>query len=63
MSDASVAEPSVDVLSVEGTRLCLGGKPSPFRGLSFFNALFNPAFNRDDRLPSSMGGQVLEITV
>ena len=46
MSDASVAEPSADVLSVEGTRLCLGGKLSPFRGLSFFNALFNPAFNR-----------------
>jgi hypothetical protein len=36
------------VLSVHGTRLRLDGQPFRFRGLSFFNALFNPAFNRDD---------------
>ncbi len=35
-------------LTVAGTRLCLDGIPFRFRGLSFFNALFNPSFNRDD---------------
>jgi hypothetical protein len=45
---ASVDEPDRRVLSVDGTRLCLGGTPFRFRGLSFFNALFNPVFNRED---------------
>ncbi len=48
MSHASVLEPANTVLSVNGTLLCLGGMPFRFRGLSFFNALFNPTFNRDD---------------
>lgn len=35
-------------LSVSGTRLLLDGAPFPFQGLSFFNALYNPAFNVDN---------------
>jgi hypothetical protein len=38
-------------LHVEGTTLRLDGQPYYFQGLSFFNALYNPTFNRshDDR--------------
>jgi hypothetical protein len=36
------------VLSVTGTRLLLGGQPFLFQGLSFFNALYNPAFNHSE---------------
>lgn len=36
------------VLGVDGTRITLDGQPFPFTGLSFFNALYNPTFNRDD---------------
>ena len=38
-------------LTVSGTRLLLDGRPFLFQGLSFFNALYNPTFNRhaDDR--------------
>jgi hypothetical protein len=40
------------VLGIDGTRLTLDGKPFFWQGLTFFNALFNDAFNRsnDDRL-------------
>lgn len=34
------------VVGVAGTRLTLDGRPFPFTGLSFFNALYNPTFNR-----------------
>lgn len=34
-------------LSIDGTRLLLDGQPYYFQGLSFFNALYNPAFNAD----------------
>jgi len=34
------------VLEVDGTRLLLEGKPFYFQGLSFFNAIYNPTFNR-----------------
>jgi hypothetical protein len=34
------------VLGVDGIRLTLDGRPFPLTGLSFFNALYNPAFNR-----------------
>lgn len=39
-------------LGVAGTRFTLDGAPFPFTGLSFFNAIYNPAFNasRDARL-------------
>lgn len=34
-------------LTVVGTRFQLDGKPFPFTGVSFFNAIYNPEFNRD----------------
>jgi hypothetical protein len=34
-------------LGVDGTRLTLDGAPFPLTGVSFFNALYNPTFNRD----------------
>jgi hypothetical protein len=33
-------------LTIEGTRFLLNGSPFPFTGLSFFNAIYNPEFNR-----------------
>lgn len=33
------------VLTVEGTRFLMDGKPFPYTGITFFNAPFNPAFN------------------
>ena len=38
--------PATRVLTIAGTRLLLDGQPFPFQGLSFFNALYNPTFNR-----------------
>lgn len=35
------------VLQIDGTRLLLDGAPFYFQGLSFFNAIYNPTFNRD----------------
>lgn len=35
-------------LGIDGTRLLLDGQPFRYQGLSFFNALYNPAFNQDD---------------
>lgn len=40
--------PRTRTLTVDGTRLLLDGAPFPLQGLSFFNALFNPAFNASD---------------
>lgn len=34
-------------LSVRETRFYLDGKPFPFTGISFFNALYNPTFNKN----------------
>jgi hypothetical protein len=34
-------------LTIQGTRFLLNGSPFPFTGLSFFNAIYNPEFNRD----------------
>ncbi len=34
-------------LTVSGTRFALDGEPFPFTGVSFFNAIYNPAFNKD----------------
>jgi hypothetical protein len=34
------------VVGIDGTRLTLDGQPFPFTGLSFFNAIYNPNFNR-----------------
>src|SRR2546428_8917696 len=33
-------------LSISGTRFLLDGKPFPYTGISFFNAIYNPAFNQ-----------------
>jgi hypothetical protein len=40
-------QPAGHTIGISGTRLTLDGEPFPLTGLSFFNALFNPAFNRD----------------
>lgn len=40
------APPATHVLGIDGMRLTLDGRPFPFQGLSFFNAPFNPTFNR-----------------
>ncbi len=37
------------VLGIDGTRLTLDGKPFDWQGLSFFNAIYNPAFNQSDK--------------
>ena len=40
------AAPVQHVLTVQGTRFLMDGQPFPFTGISFFNAVYNPAFNR-----------------
>lgn len=44
---ALAAQPAAPphVLGVSGTRFTLDGRPFPYTGLSFFNAVYNPAFN------------------
>jgi hypothetical protein len=39
-------------LTVSGTRFLMDGKPFPYTGISFFNAIYNPAFqkSREDRV-------------
>lgn len=34
-------------LTIQGTGFLLNGKPFPFTGISFFNAIYNPTFNKD----------------
>jgi hypothetical protein len=34
------------VLGIDGTRFTVDGEPFAFTGVSFFNAIYNPAFNR-----------------
>ncbi len=52
--------PATRVLTIAGTRLLLDDQPFPFQGLSFFNALYNPTFNRNrpaqPSTPSSTAG-------
>ena len=33
-------------ITISGTRFLLDGKPFPYTGISFFNAIYNPAFHR-----------------
>lgn len=33
-------------ITVSGTRFLLDGKPFPYTGITFFNAIYNPAFNQ-----------------
>jgi hypothetical protein len=42
---ASVLPAGAHELSISGTRFLLDGKPFPYTGLSFFNAIYNPNFN------------------
>jgi len=44
-ASAALAQ-STPELTVSGTRFLLDGKPFPFTGISFFNAVYNPAFNK-----------------
>ena len=45
---AQVADREVGhTLTISGTRFLMDGKPFPYAGLSFFNAIYNPTFNRD----------------
>ncbi len=37
---------SAGEITVSGTRFLIDGKPFPYTGISFFNAIYNPAFNR-----------------
>jgi hypothetical protein len=39
---------STRVLAIDGSRLLLDGQPFYFQGLSFFNAIYNPTFNRSE---------------
>ncbi len=34
-------------LTIDGTRILQNGTPFPFTGISFFNAIYNPAFNKN----------------
>ena len=36
-----------DDITVSGTRFLLNGKPFPYTGVSFFNAIYNPSFNKN----------------
>src|SRR4029079_15995673 len=36
---------SAHEIGVAGTRFLLDGTPFPYTGISFFNAIYNPAFN------------------
>ena len=41
----AVGQPKNEI-TVSGTRFLLNGKQFPFTGVSFFNAIYNPAFNK-----------------
>ena len=38
--------PVSHVLTVQGRRFLMDGKPFPYTGITFFNAVYNPTFNR-----------------
>jgi hypothetical protein len=40
---------STPILSIKGTHFMMDGKPFDFTGVSFFNALYNPTFNKDEQ--------------
>ena len=45
MVHAAGPEPAREI-TVSGTQFLLDGKPFPYTGISFFNAIYNPVFNR-----------------
>lgn len=44
-------------LSISGAQFQLDGKPFPFTGVSFFNAIYNPAFNASSEVRREWLGQ------
>jgi hypothetical protein len=46
VATAQEVRPATSVLTIQGTRFYLDGKPFYFEGLSFFNALYNKEFNQ-----------------
>ncbi len=44
---AEPAAPGGHAITIQGTRFLLDGQPFPLTGVSFFNAIYNPEFNRD----------------
>jgi hypothetical protein len=47
---ASAASNADAAIAVAGTSFTLGGKPFSYTGISFFNAIYNPEFNRSTEL-------------
>ena len=45
LSTAALGQSS-HVISTSGTRFLLDGKPFTYTGLTFFHAIYNPAFNK-----------------
>ena len=43
---AAILPAAAAEIGVSGTRFLLDGKPFPYTGISFFNAIYNPAFNK-----------------
>jgi len=43
---AALLPAAAQELSVSGTRFAMDGAPFPYTGISFFNAIYNPAFNK-----------------
>src|SRR3712207_3922310 len=41
-----VAAQTTNEINVSGTTFLLNGTPFPYTGVSFFNAIYNPNFNR-----------------
>jgi hypothetical protein len=52
----AAAAPAAE-LTISGTRFQLDGKPFPFTGVSFFNAIYNPAFNASSEVRREWLGQ------
>ena len=47
---AEPVEPAGHRLTIQDTRFFLDGRPFPLAGVSFFNAIYNPEFNRDSSM-------------
>lgn len=43
---AFAASPSANEITISGTCFLLNGKPFPYTGISFYNAIYNPTFNK-----------------
>src|SRR4051812_26526435 len=47
-------------LTISGTRFLLDGKPFPYTGVSFFNAIYNPIFNQSSTVRRQWLGKFRE---